>query len=200
MLQDHDSLVVVQYHFLSWPDHMVPMYACTLISFINCIRSSSLYQEDNSPMVVHCSAGIGRTGAFIVIDSMLRMAEKEKKIDVFGHFCKVRQQRINMVEKFAQYRFVYQVLLEALSHDPTDISCIDFATYLDRQTKGSDKTCLLYKQYEVSEVTLVRCVCDIDGHRKTMNNEQVQTKTIRAKTIHLPPLDSQHNVIVQAAL
>ncbi|XP_017489002.1 PREDICTED: receptor-type tyrosine-protein phosphatase alpha-like [Rhagoletis zephyria] len=147
--RDHDSLVVVQYHFLSWPDHMVPMYACTLISFINCIRSSSLYQEDNSPMVVHCSAGIGRTGAFIVIDSMLRMAEKEKKIDVFGHFCKVRQQRINMVEKFAQYRFVYQVLLEALSHDPTDISCIDFATYLDRQTKGSDKTCLLYKQYEI---------------------------------------------------
>ena len=100
-------------------------------------------------MVVHCSAGIGRTGAFIVIDSMLRMAEKEKKIDVLGHFCKIRMQRINMVEKFAQYRFVYQVLLEALSHDPTDISCTDFASYLNRQTKGSDKTSLMNKQFEV---------------------------------------------------
>lgn len=134
------------------------MYACTLISFINVIRASSLYQEDNSPMVVHCSAGIGRTGAFIVIDSMLRMAEKEKKIDVFGHFCKVRMQRINMVEKFAQYRFVYQVLLEALSHDPTDIGCIDFAAYLERLTKGSDKTSLLYKQYEVGSLILAEWI------------------------------------------
>lgn len=100
-------------------------------------------------MVVHCSAGIGRTGAFIVIDSMLRMAEKEKKIDVLGHFCRIRLQRMNMVEKFAQYRFVYQVLLEALSHEPTDVSCKDFATYLDKLTKGTDKASLLYKQYEV---------------------------------------------------
>ena len=148
MAQFNESLVVVQYHFLSWPDHMVPMYACTLISFVNCIRASNLYHED-SPMVVHCSAGIGRTGAFIVIDSMLRMAEKEKKIDVLGHFCKIRMQRINMVEKYAQYRFVYQVLLEALSHDPTDISCNDFASYLERLTRGNDKTSMLFKQYEV---------------------------------------------------
>lgn len=171
--------MTVQYHFLSWPDHDVPMYACTLISFINVIRASSLYQEDNSPMVVHCSAGIGRTGAFIVIDSMLRMAEKEKKIDVFGHFCKVRMQRINMVEKFAQYRFVYQVLLEALSHDPTDIGCIDFATYLERLTKGSDKTSLLYKQYEVGSLVLI----------KWTNKLNVKLS-----------IDSQHNVTVQVAL
>lgn len=166
--------MVVQYHFLSWPDHMVPMYACTLISFVNCIRSSSLYHED-SVMVVHCSAGIGRTGAFIVIDSMLNMADKEKKIDVFGHFCKIRLQRINMVEKYAQYRFVYQVLLEALSHDPTDISCTDFASYLDRLTKPPDKTCLLHKQYEVS------CTPGV------------------LPSSHVPLLhsDSQHNVPVQ---
>ena len=140
----------MQYHFLSWPDHMVPMYACTLISFINCIRSSVFYHE-NRPMIVHCSAGIGRTGAFIIIDSMLRMAEKEKKIDVLDHYCKIRLQRINMVEKYSQYRFAYQVLLEALSHEPTDINCKDFENYLERETKikGQDKVCQLYKQYEV---------------------------------------------------
>lgn len=100
-------------------------------------------------MVVHCSAGIGRTGAFILIDSMLQMAKKERKIDVLGHFCKMRLQRINMVE-LSQYIFVYQVLFEALSHDSTDISCNDFASYLEKLIRANDKgTSILYKQYEV---------------------------------------------------
>lgn len=139
--------MVVQYHFVSWPDHTVPMYACTLISFINRIRMSTFY-ADICPIVVHCSAGIGRTGAYILIDSMLEMANNEKKIDVVAHLCRMRLQRINMVE-LSQYVFVYQVLVEALSHQCTDIRCSDFANYLDKLVKGSEKHCALYKQFEV---------------------------------------------------
>ncbi|KAJ6224020.1 hypothetical protein RDWZM_002565 [Blomia tropicalis] len=112
------------------------------------IRYFQLKKDSDDPMIVHCSAGIGRTGAFIMIDSMLLMAENEKRIDIWAHFCRIRTQRINMVEKYAQYRFVYQVLLEALSHDPTDISCTNFGNYLKQSIRGGS-SCSLHKQYEM---------------------------------------------------
>lgn len=135
------------------------MYACTLISFVNRIRSSPLYKESNH-IVVHCSAGIGRTGALILIDSMLEMAKKEKKIDVLGHFCRIRLQRINMVEKFSQYVFVYHVLVEALSHECSNINCCDFESYLQKITKpeannGKNK-CPLQRQFEILNVRSFR--------------------------------------------
>lgn len=148
--KDGQQLDLVQYHFCSWPDHAVPLYACTLISFINRIRSSPFYNTE-SAILVHCSAGIGRTGALILIDTMLEMARKEGKIDILAHFCKMRRQRFNMVEKMSQYLFVYQVLFEALSHEPTNIACTEFKAYLDNMTKGSEKHCLLYKQFEVRD-------------------------------------------------
>ncbi len=99
---------LVQYHFISWPDHTVPMYACSLMTFIGRVRSSSHYLP-SQPIVVHCSAGVGRTGTFILLDAMLEMAKNEKTIDILAHLCVVRLQRINLVEKFAQYVFVHQV-------------------------------------------------------------------------------------------
>lgn len=142
-------MIVQQFHFTSWPDHNVPIYACTLISFMNRIRSSELYKETEH-LIVHCSAGIGRTGAFILIDSMLEMAKKEKKIDILGHFCKIRLQRINMVEKFAQYVFVYHVLVEVLSHESSNIDCQQFESYLESMIKGHGKNrTSLQKQFEI---------------------------------------------------
>lgn len=156
ILKDNDKLTVVHYHFLSWPDHSVPLYACTLISFLNRIRNSPLYKE-NSPIIVHCSAGIGRTGAFILVDSILQMAKKEKKIDILGQFCKMRLQRINMIE-LSQYIFTYQVLFEALSHESTDIICSDFQSYFERLIKGCDKGSILYKQFEVCLQNVIICM------------------------------------------
>ncbi len=84
------------------------MYACSLLTFIGRVRSSSHYLP-SQPIVVHCSAGVGRTGTFILLDAMLEMAKNEKIIDVLAHLCVIRQQRINLVEKLAQYVFVHQV-------------------------------------------------------------------------------------------
>lgn len=167
--KDGQQLDLVQYHFSSWPDHAVPLYACTLISFINRIRASPLYKE-NTPIMVHCSAGIGRTGAFILIDTMLEMAKKEGKIDILGHFCKMRLQRFNMVEKMSQYLFAYQVLFEALSHEPTNIACMEFKVYLERMTKGPEKTCLLHKQFEVNLCLFLLQILTIVKYSQILNN------------------------------
>lgn len=60
------------------------------------------------------SAGVGRTGAFIVIDSMLERLKHEKTIDVYGHVTCLRSQRNYMVQTENQYIFIHEALLEAI--------------------------------------------------------------------------------------
>lgn len=195
--KDNETMQTTQYHFLSWPDHMVPLYACTLISFVNSIRSAPAYKDSDDPMIVHCSAGIGRTGAFIMIDSMLLMAENEKRIDIWAHFCRIRTQRINMVEKYAQYRFVYQVLLEALSHDPTDISCTNFGNYLKQSIRGGS-SCSLHKQYEIlntmskSKLTPDVCKFGLANHQFNRKSDIIPPDYAR---VILPNLNDYINAV-----
>ncbi|XP_027203269.2 receptor-type tyrosine-protein phosphatase epsilon-like [Dermatophagoides pteronyssinus] len=177
---DSQSMIVNQYHFISWPDHNVPLYVCTLISFMNRIRSDLFYKQAPH-IIVHCSAGIGRTGAFILIDSMLEMALKEKKIDILGHFCRMRMQRINMVEKFSQYLFVYHILIEALSHESSDICCQDFQNYFESMTKGNhnqnnhrshrESKCRLRKQFEILNIMSNR-----KSNQSTTGNQSSSSK------------------------
>jgi len=95
-----DVREVVQFHFTSWPDHGVPQYATAMLAMIRRVR----HHYDNGrggegPMLVHCSAGVGRTGTFIVIDSTLqRLAEREELIDIYGHLSLLRTQRTDMVQ------------------------------------------------------------------------------------------------------
>ncbi|XP_054161480.1 receptor-type tyrosine-protein phosphatase mu-like [Oppia nitens] len=141
---------ILQYHFISWPDHNVPMYACSLISFVRKMRSSVHYKP-NQPIVVHCSAGVGRTGTYILIDAMLEAAQHDKQIDILKQLCVMRQQRINLIEKLGQYIFAHQSLLEALSHEPTSIACNDFQNYFTKliHYDSNSKTLPIMKQFQI---------------------------------------------------
>ncbi|KAI1295767.1 Receptor-type tyrosine-protein phosphatase F [Halotydeus destructor] len=86
---------VIQYHYLSWPDNGVP--ECTgLGNMLKMIRASPEYQLESNPMVVHCSAGVGRTGTFLLIDIMLNMAAAEDNKDkvTSGHVAKEPEKMI----------------------------------------------------------------------------------------------------------
>lgn len=91
---------MVQFHFTSWPDHGVPQYATAMLAMMRRVRAhySDVCGCEGS-MLVHCSAGVGRTGTFIVIDSMLqRLAQGEDHIDIYGHVSLLRAQRSDMVQ------------------------------------------------------------------------------------------------------
>ena len=79
-----------------------------------------------SSKVVHCSAGVGRTGTYIVIDTQLKRIAKYKNIDVYSNVQNIRNQRLLMVQVEDQYIFIHNVLLEAINSGDTEIQVEDF--------------------------------------------------------------------------
>ncbi|XP_066538356.1 protein tyrosine phosphatase receptor type Ma isoform X2 [Hoplias malabaricus] len=107
----HEIREIRQFHFTGWPDHGVPYHATGLLGFIRRVKSKN--PANAGPMVVHCSAGAGRTGCFIVIDIMLDMAEREGVVDIYNCVRELRSRRVNMVQTEEQYVFIHDAILEA---------------------------------------------------------------------------------------
>ncbi|ESN89995.1 hypothetical protein HELRODRAFT_116629 [Helobdella robusta] len=118
---------VIQLHFTTWPDNGVPLHPTALLELRKRITNKNDANFTEHPIVVHCSAGVGRTGTYIALDSLLEQAEQEKRVDVFGCVNNMRNQRVNMVQTVEQYIFIYDALLEALEKSSTTvISCSEF--------------------------------------------------------------------------
>ncbi|KAF5275049.1 hypothetical protein FQA39_LY06986 [Lamprigera yunnana] len=107
-------------HFTSWPDHGVPLYCQSLVPFL---RKLLTIPQGTSPVVVHCSAGVGRTGTIILSDLCLRMAAREGFVDILKHQQSIREQRVNLVDNVEQYKLVHLVLLECLIAPQTSFQC-----------------------------------------------------------------------------
>lgn len=108
-----ESRSVYHYHFTGWPDHGVPADPGSVLDFlheVNICQGGLQDQANDGPVVVHCSAGIGRTGTFIVIDILLDLIKKrglDTEIDIQSSIKLVRSKRSGMVQTEAQYKFVY---------------------------------------------------------------------------------------------
>ena len=92
-----EQLKVTQYHFTSWPDHGVPKFATSLISFIRRVQKGH-NKDSNRELLVHCSAGVGRTGTFITLDTMLERIRQEDSVNVYAFVHNMRQRRVLMVQ------------------------------------------------------------------------------------------------------
>ena len=94
---EEQPLALTQYHFTSWPDHGVPKFATSLISFIR--RVQKAHNKDSGiPLLVHCSAGVGRTGTFVLLDSMLERIQEENTVNVYEFLVSLRKRRVLMVQ------------------------------------------------------------------------------------------------------
>ena len=80
----------------SWPDHGVPEYNKPLVILHQ--KTMAAWKEDPGPIMVHCSAGVGRTGTFIALDLALDQAAKERIVDLAGIVTHLREQRMKMVQ------------------------------------------------------------------------------------------------------
>ncbi|XP_068093296.1 receptor-type tyrosine-protein phosphatase mu isoform X1 [Hyperolius riggenbachi] len=116
----HEIREIRQFHFTGWPDHGVPYHATGLLGFVRQVKTKN--PPNAGPLVIHCSAGAGRTGCFIVIDIMLDMAEREGVVDIYNCVRELRSRRVNMVQTEEQYVFIHDAILEACLCGDTSIA------------------------------------------------------------------------------
>ncbi|XP_046742073.1 receptor-type tyrosine-protein phosphatase epsilon-like [Diprion similis] len=107
-------------HYTGWPDHKVPLYVHSVITYLNKLLRTPI---GKGPIIVHCSAGVGRTGTLILCDICLRQAAQTGSVDVLAQFQKLRDCRLNMVDTELQYVFAHIVLAECLTAQSTEIPC-----------------------------------------------------------------------------
>lgn len=122
--------LITQFHFTSWPDFGVPFTPIGMLKFLKKVKACN--PQYAGAIVVHCSAGVGRTGTFVVIDAMLDMMHTERKVDVYGFVSRIRAQRCQMVQTDMQYVFIYQALLEHYLYGDTELEVTSLETHLQK--------------------------------------------------------------------
>ncbi|XP_053806940.1 receptor-type tyrosine-protein phosphatase C isoform X1 [Vidua chalybeata] len=120
---------VTHIQFTSWPDHGVPEDPHLLLKLRR--RVNTLSNFFSGPIVVHCSAGVGRTGTYIGIDAMLEGLDAEGRVDVYGYIVKLRRQRCLMVQVESQYILIHQALVEYNQYGETEISLSELHSSLN---------------------------------------------------------------------
>ncbi|XP_028974541.2 receptor-type tyrosine-protein phosphatase F isoform X12 [Esox lucius] len=122
-----------QFQFMAWPDHGVPEYPTPILAFLRRVKACN--PPDAGPMVVHCSAGVGRTGCLIVIEAMLERMKHEKSVDIYGHVTCMRAQRNYMVQTEDQYVFIHEALLEAATCGLTEVPARNLYAHIQKLTQ-----------------------------------------------------------------
>ncbi|ELT99890.1 hypothetical protein CAPTEDRAFT_124212, partial [Capitella teleta] len=113
------SRQLTQYHYTTWPDSSVPSDPKVVLKFL---KEAVLNAKTKNPIIVHCNAGVGRTGILIALDHLLEEADKDKGVNVFACVRSLRESRMCMVESLMQYQFLHRVLLQAYYMGYTSLS------------------------------------------------------------------------------
>jgi len=113
--------VISHLHFTDWPDHGVPHDPKNFLEFLEELESarqtvSLRHGQEVQPVVVHCTAGVGRTGVVILTDLMIACLQSNQRINILKSLIHLRCQRMLLVANFGQYRFVYTTLIHFIKN------------------------------------------------------------------------------------
>ncbi|XP_055954667.1 receptor-type tyrosine-protein phosphatase beta isoform X2 [Patella vulgata] len=107
---------VKHFHYLQWKDKSASVERNDILQFIRTVRQN-MESNDTSPVVVHCSAGVGRTGTYIALDYIqqyINQHDLNKAIDIYDYVLKLRNNRVLMVQTECQYSFLYDCAVQLI--------------------------------------------------------------------------------------
>ncbi|PZC80371.1 hypothetical protein B5X24_HaOG214789 [Helicoverpa armigera] len=144
-----ESRIVRQYHFLMWKDFAAPENPHSILKFIKRVNEAWASMVGR-PVVVHCSAGVGRTGTLVALDCLLEQLRATDHVAVFNTVAELRRQRNFLVQSLKQYVFVYRALVEYAHYGDTEINASRLKPAVDklRNTPDHADKCLMEIEFE----------------------------------------------------
>ncbi|XP_028266738.1 tyrosine-protein phosphatase non-receptor type 1 isoform X1 [Parambassis ranga] len=124
-LQTQETREILHFHYTTWPDFGVPESPASFLNFLFKVRESGCLNSDQGPVVVHCSAGIGRSGTFCLVDTCLLLMSLRKdpsSVRIRDVLLEMRRYRMGLIQTADQLRFSYLAVIEGAKYIKGDTS------------------------------------------------------------------------------
>ncbi|XP_070191581.1 receptor-type tyrosine-protein phosphatase epsilon-like [Littorina saxatilis] len=145
--QGSEKRRVKQYHYQSWMDHEVPA-TTPLVNFWRYVRSRAPRSAEAPPLVVHCSAGVGRTGTFIALDIVIDHAQQRAEVNIYNTVNRLRDDRCLMVQNKGQYAFLHEAVVEAYMSGDSRIQMSNMDTVLPHTVTQHTPSDMIDNEFE----------------------------------------------------
>ncbi|XP_052692786.1 receptor-type tyrosine-protein phosphatase kappa-like [Crassostrea angulata] len=159
---------LTQYHFTTWPDHGTPDPLC-LVIFHHHVMHENI-NNGTSPILVHCSTGTGRTGAFIALDYLYKTGKISGRVNVAEYVKTMRKNRMNMIENYRQYQAVFLALHEAFKAEPVLQTKEEFLDTVSPMLKKATTTSSYFKR----EFELLKRICQVYADEDSKQGKSMQ--------------------------
>ncbi|KAH8296358.1 hypothetical protein KR054_005199 [Drosophila jambulina] len=193
--EEEDRRQITQYHYLTWKDFMAPEHPNGIIKFIRQINS--VYSLQRGPILVHCSAGVGRTGTLVALDSLIQQLEEEDSVSIYNTVCDLRHQRNFLVQSLKQYIFLYRALLDTGTFGNTDIGIENMSSAIESlKRKPNEGKCKLELEFEKLLATtdeISKSCCVGETEENNMKNRSQEIIPYDRNRVILTPLPLRDN-------